>query len=728
MKRVLIVTLLIASLVALGPFRLFQADALNAEPHTPRSGSKAHSSAQAVSYTFTKIADTTGSFQDLGSEAINDNGVVAFAANLDAGGRAIVKGDGGSLTTIADFTTNVPGFGTFSGLGFDVSINSAGAVAFQGGFLSTNTGGVFTGSGGPITIVGPPPPNPNVGPNFREPFIINSGDVFMVGTATNLQGNSIYVSRGGGPPVLLYDPLRLPNVGGLFGGLSANRVGTAAFLTGIMSSTGGSFWYVFTGLGGPVTEIADPSVSVFPDYGGTSINSSGTVAFKSGRNFGTTTIYTGNGGPLTTVADNLGPYGILAPSGAAINDDGMVVFSASLDTNPGIPAGIFRGADPVADKIIGIGDPLDGSTIRMVSCGRKSLNNAGQIAFEATLANGIQGIFRADPVNPNSAPVARCQDVTVSPGPDCTAAASVDNGSSDPDGDSITITQSPPGPYPLGTTSVTLTVTDPLGASSQCTATVTVADTTPPTINSIPSNASYQCASQVPAGNPSQASATDNCSTPTLTMTETSNGGAGSPSSPLVISRTFTATDAAGNSTSATQTITVVDNESPAIICPANITVTANLGAGAAPVNYTPATATDNCSATTVQCIPPPGGNFAIGVTTVNCTARDAAANTASCAFTITVLTPQGATQRIVADVATLVSQGVLNPGLGNALISTLSTAILQMNAGNSVAATNVLRTFVLQANLFTLLGFLPPSDGQGLVTAANAVIARLGP
>src|SRR5262249_55280118 len=93
-------------------------------------------------------------------------------------------------------------------------------------------------------------------------------------------------------------------------------------------------------------------------------------------------------------------------------------------------------------------------------------------------------------VNINHAPVASCHDVTVSAGTDCTASASIDNGSSDPDaGDSLTLTQAPAGPYPLGNTSVTLTVTDSHNISSSCMATVTVVDSTPPTI-SCPSNIS----------------------------------------------------------------------------------------------------------------------------------------------------------------------------------------------------------------------------------------------
>lgn len=75
---------------------------------------------------------------------------------------------------------------------------------------------------------------------------------------------------------------------------------------------------------------------------------------------------------------------------------------------------------------------------------------------------------------PNQVPVARAKDVTATAGPGGTASASVDNGSYDPDGDPITITQVPPGPYGVGDTTVLLTVTDNKGATSQASAVVTV--------------------------------------------------------------------------------------------------------------------------------------------------------------------------------------------------------------------------------------------------------------
>jgi hypothetical protein len=100
----------------------------------------------------------------------------------------------------------------------------------------------------------------------------------------------------------------------------------------------------------------------------------------------------------------------------------------------------------------------------------------------------IQRIYQADEDGKckNRPPVAQCKNVTVSAGPSCTAEASIDLGSYDPDlNDAIVLNQSPAGPYPLGVTMVTLTVSDSHGASDTCTAEVTVVDNTPPTISGV---------------------------------------------------------------------------------------------------------------------------------------------------------------------------------------------------------------------------------------------------
>ena len=79
----------------------------------------------------------------------------------------------------------------------------------------------------------------------------------------------------------------------------------------------------------------------------------------------------------------------------------------------------------------------------------------------------------------NQVPVAIAHNVTVTAATvGGTASASIDNGSFDPDGDPLTITQTPAGPYPVGYTNVLLTVVDPKGATAQANAMVTVLNPT----------------------------------------------------------------------------------------------------------------------------------------------------------------------------------------------------------------------------------------------------------
>ncbi len=81
-------------------------------------------------------------------------------------------------------------------------------------------------------------------------------------------------------------------------------------------------------------------------------------------------------------------------------------------------------------------------------------------------------------------PVAKCQNVTVSTATGTCkspATVSIDNGSTDPNGQTLTSLLAPPAPYNLGTTAVGLTVSDSF-ATSACYATVQVKDTENPVI------------------------------------------------------------------------------------------------------------------------------------------------------------------------------------------------------------------------------------------------------
>jgi HYR domain len=104
---------------------------------------------------------------------------------------------------------------------------------------------------------------------------------------------------------------------------------------------------------------------------------------------------------------------------------------------------------------------------------------------------------------------------------------------------------------------------------------------------------------------------------------------------------TCTATDAAGNTGSGSFTVTVTvmsDTTAPSLTLPPNQTAEATSSSGAV-VIYPAATATDDVDGTiTPTCVPASGSTFALGTTTVTCTATDAAGNTATGSFTVTVV------------------------------------------------------------------------------------------
>jgi uncharacterized repeat protein (TIGR01451 family) len=141
------------------------------------------------------------------------------------------------------------------------------------------------------------------------------------------------------------------------------------------------------------------------------------------------------------------------------------------------------------------------------------------------------------------------------------------------------------------TATVSTSTFDPDQSNNTTTATVTVSNPAP--VVMAPDDASYQCASDVPVGDASQATVSDNCGTPAVSFSETNNGGAGSPTSPLIISRTWTATDSAGDSSSDSQTITVIDNTAPIITLNGDDPMTVECH-----TSFTDpgATASDNCS------------------------------------------------------------------------------------------------------------------------------------
>ena len=104
----------------------------------------------------------------------------------------------------------------------------------------------------------------------------------------------------------------------------------------------------------------------------------------------------------------------------------------------------------------------------------------------------------------------------------------------------------------------TFTATDDAGNSTSATQTITVEDTTAPEFTSVPADYTAECSDELILDD---ASASDNCGAVSIEVS--SETIAGDAAGNYTVVRTFTATDDCGNSTSATQTITVEDTTAP---------------------------------------------------------------------------------------------------------------------------------------------------------------------
>jgi len=152
---------------------------------------------------------------------------------------------------------------------------------------------------------------------------------------------------------------------------------------------------------------------------------------------------------------------------------------------------LMKGLESFGIETISVSGPDDTNWFEVFATDLVSNQNVmGYWGDEASIwdnnfLNTCWSLFVLEKIVPNKPPVAVCQNVTVTADENCDGfalAMDFDGGSYDPDDDPITIEVSPEGPYSLGETVVTLTVTDDSGESDECTATVTVVDETPPEI------------------------------------------------------------------------------------------------------------------------------------------------------------------------------------------------------------------------------------------------------
>ena len=198
--------------------------------------------------------------------------------------------------------------------------------------------------------------------------------------------------------------------------------------------------------------------------------------------------------------------------------------------------------------------------------------------------------------------------------------------------------------FNVGITTVTYTVQDICGNSTQLSFTITVLNnccTNPPIIN-CPSNY-LGCPTQAYGpGNTGQATASSSnplCGTPILTYRDSIlTTGPCSLAKKLI--RIWKATDPNNASLFSTchQTIELIDNTPPVFTsCPQNLTVNLN-GDCQKAISWLVPTATDNCGTPTIIGSANPGQVFGPGVYTITYVAQDICGNSVSHSFTLTVI------------------------------------------------------------------------------------------
>lgn len=340
-------------------------------------------SARAETYQFTTIADSGQGLTPDRCAAINDLGQVAFTAFTDEGVQMIIRAEeDGTLTTIADDT------GRFQFFGANPSINNLGQVSFAAGLAK----------GGEAILVSKVKSLKTVARTESADF-----NFFGFNTSLNNRGEVVFTAEldeqfgfdegtfvGDGKVRTIY----LASTSQFLGTdtrRSINDAGQIAFQEQLDDFTNGIFLFDGTGF----VTIVDENSPLVEFASDPQLNNAGVVVFRAFLDNGEMAIVTGSGGPLTVVADTSGPFSDFGFfSGPSINDSGALAFNATLDTGE---SGIFTGPDPVADRVIGTGDSLAGSTVTSTLVCSEGLSSAGQIAFTAQLEDGRSVVAVATP-------------------------------------------------------------------------------------------------------------------------------------------------------------------------------------------------------------------------------------------------------------------------------------------------------------------------------------------
>jgi hypothetical protein len=337
---------------------------------------------------------------------------------------------------------------------------------------------------------------------------------------------------------------------------------------------------------------------------------------------------------------------------------------------------------------IGVDDAANGMTFSFDPTASAPAGGNVSVTYTFVDANGCSVSASDDVfVNPicNQPPVAVCQPVIMDADANCeavVAAEAFDGGSTDPDMDMLTFSVDPAGPYAIGTTAVTLTVSDGT-ETRECTTTVMVSDATDPTLtNCQPVSVNLDANGMATLTLADLTfTAADNCAVTDTTATPLTFD-CDTPANQMI---TITVADAAGLTAECMVGVTVNDVTDPTLInCqPVSVNLDAN---GMATLTLADLTfmAADNCAVTDTTATPLTFDCATPANQMITVTVADAAGLTAECMIAVTVNDVTG---------PTLTNCQSVSVNLDANGLATLTLADLTFTAADNCAVTDTTAT-----------------------------------
>jgi hypothetical protein len=306
--------------------------------------------------------------------SVNDAGTVAFQATLRDGGSGVFTGNGGALAHVSETAL-------LAAVTSHPDLNDAGETTFYADLASGGQGVFLLSEGELRTIADTRAGFASIGP--LGPTMNQTGTVaFRANPTPSISG--IFAGDGSATATVA-DTRRHWTI---FHGLPViDARGVVVFRADRKDGVAG----IYAWDAGSIRTVAETG-DLFSTLGHfPSLNNQGAVAFAATQDDGRSGVFVADGEHIRPIIDTSSAFGSFR--GALLTDAGDVVLIA---TPRGGRLGIFAGPDPVADRILCLGDPLLGSNVVDLASNPVSVNAVGQVAIRAALADGRELILRAD--------------------------------------------------------------------------------------------------------------------------------------------------------------------------------------------------------------------------------------------------------------------------------------------------------------------------------------------